>query len=116
MEKSALTLRPDERLDPGIGLGLPSATVEYPIMADLELKVVGLFCRNDASAELMRGDGLAGRADIIPFALDRHQRGVLDGRRLDQLPPHAEAAPRQVLVMKYALDGMQIEIRRQIHY
>ena len=109
-------LRPDERPDLGIGLGLPPAAMEYSIMADLELKVVGLFCRNDASAEQMRGDGLAGRANIVPFTLDGHQGGALDGRRLDQLSPHPEAAPRQVVVMKYALDGVQIEIRRQIHH
>src|SRR5437870_5455958 len=60
-----LTLRPDERLDLGIGLGLPSAAVEDPIMADFELKVVHLFRRREAGAEIMRSDGLTDRAHIV---------------------------------------------------
>ena len=90
-EAAGLALRPDERLDLGIGLGLPSAAVEYPIMADFELKVMGLFCRSDPTTELVRGDGLPGRANIVPFALDRHQRGAFDGRRLDRDFPAPES-------------------------
>src|ERR1700736_2099570 len=56
-----LALRPDERLDLGVGLGLPPAAVEHPIMADFGLKVVRLFYRRDAGAQIVRGDRLPGR-------------------------------------------------------
>src|SRR5215469_2787716 len=65
-----LARRSDERFDPGVGLGLPSAAVEDAIMADFELKVVGLFCRRDAGAQLVRGNSLADTANVVSFALD----------------------------------------------
>ena len=78
--------------------------------------MVSLFRRSDPTAELVRSDGLSGSANIVPLALDRHQRSALDGLRLDRISPHLEAAPRQIVVVKDALDGVQIEIRRKIHY
>src|SRR5579883_898021 len=45
-----LALRPDERLDLGIGLGLSAAAVENAIMADFELEVVGLMAFSTAAA------------------------------------------------------------------
>src|SRR5713101_7014297 len=69
-------LRPDERLDLGIGLGLPPAAVEHAIMADFELKVVRLFCLWDPGTEIVRGDGLPDRANIVLLAFDGHQCGA----------------------------------------
>ncbi len=66
-------------------------------MADFELEVVRLFCRRDAGAQIVRGDGLAGPADIVALALDRHQRGALDRRRLDQIAAHPKPALRQIV-------------------
>src|SRR5271167_4676686 len=97
-----LALRPDERPDLRVGLVAPPTAMKHPIMADLELKVVDLFHRSDPTAELVRCDGLARRADIVPLALNRHQRGAFDGGRLDATPPHPEAASRQIVVVKYA--------------
>src|SRR6266436_10283089 len=82
-----LAVRPDELADLGVGLGLPSAAMEHAKMTDLKLEEVALFRRNDAAAEPVRGNGLAGPADIVALALDRHQRGALDGRRFDRLAP-----------------------------
>ena len=65
---------------------------------------------------VVRCDGLAGPADIVALALHRHQRGAFDRRRHDQIAAYAEAALRQVVVVEHALDGLQIEIRRQIHH
>src|SRR4029450_11925285 len=113
--KTALAVRLDEIPDLGVGLGLPSAAMEHAIVADLKLKVVDPFCRSDAGAELVRGDRLAGPADIVALALDRHQRGALDGRRFDRLSSHPETSARQIMAMKHPLDGVQVEIRRQIH-
>ena len=93
-ERGTLALRPDERLDLGIGLRLPPAAMEDAIMADFELEVVGLFCRRDARAQIMRGNGLAGAADIVALALDRHQRGALDRRRDDQVAANPKPALR----------------------
>jgi predicted nucleic-acid-binding protein len=89
-----LALRPDERPDLWVGLVVPPTAMKYPIMADFELKVVGLFRRGDPTAELVRRDGLARRANIVPLALNRHQGGALDGGRFDPISPHPEAASR----------------------
>src|SRR5207302_5318705 len=104
---SSRPLRADERLDLGVGLGLPTAAVEHAIMSDFELEVVQLFRRRDAGAEIVRGDGLADRANVVILALDGHQRGLLDRLRLDRVAMHPEMPEWQVMVVKDALDGLQ---------
>jgi hypothetical protein len=69
-------------------------------MADFELKVVGLFCRRDAGAQLLCRDRLPDPANIVALALDRHQRGPLDRCRHDPLAVQAQAPLRQILVVK----------------
>ena len=85
-------------------------------MADFELEVVRLFRRRDAGAEIWAATGLARPADIVALALDGHQRGALDRRRLDQAAAHPKPAERQVVALEHALDRLQIEIRRQVHH
>src|SRR5215469_2195363 len=89
--------------------------MEHPIMADFELKVVGLFHRSDPAAKLVRRNSLARCADVVPFALDRHQRCAFDGGWLNQTSTHPETALRQIVVVEYACDSLQVEIGRQIH-
>src|SRR6516162_11653166 len=96
-EYRPLALRPDERPDLRVGLVAPPTAMKHPIMADFELKVVGLFHCGDSTAELVRRDGLARRANIVPLPFDRHQRGAFDGGRFDATPPHPEAASRQIV-------------------
>src|SRR5713101_4851702 len=86
-----LAPRPDKRLDLGVGLGLPPAAVEHPIMADFELKVVRLFCLWDPGTEIVRGDGLPDRANIVLLAFDGHQCGAFDRCRIDPVTAHPQA-------------------------
>ena len=74
-----------------------------------------LFCRRDAGAEFVRGDGLPDRANVVPLALDGHQRSLFDRLRLDRVAAHPKARVRQIVVVKDSLDGLQVKIRRQIH-
>ena len=37
----------------------------------------------EAGAEIVRGDGLSDRADIVLLAFDREQRRFADGARID---------------------------------
>ena len=67
-------------------------------MADFGLQVVQSFSPAEIAAQAMRGDGLAGRADVVALAFDRHQRGLLDRAGLDRLATHPEAAVRQIMV------------------
>ena len=86
--------------------------MKHPIMADFELQVVGLFRRSDPTAELVRRDGLARRADVVSLAFHRHQRGAFDGCRLDPLSPHSEAAARQIVVVKYPWEPQHLAMTR----
>ena len=67
-------------------------------------------------AQILCGDGLAGAADIVALALDGHQRGTGDRARIDPVAMHLEAAMRQILALEHALEGLQIELGRQIHH
>src|SRR6476659_3044926 len=64
----------------------------------------------------MRRFGLANTADVVALALDGHQRGALDGARIDEIAAHSEAAIRQILTLEHPVDRLQIEIRGQLHY
>ena len=48
--EATLPLGADERLDLGVGFGLPAAAVEDAVMADFELEVLQLFRWRDAGA------------------------------------------------------------------
>src|ERR1700686_3077112 len=57
----------------GIDLVVPAAAGENPVMADAGLHVMDLAIGAHAGAEVFGGGRLADRADIVLFALDRHQ-------------------------------------------
>src|SRR5207248_7283997 len=104
-----LAVRADEVADQGVGLALPAAAVEDAVMADAELQMVQLFGVRQVMAQALRGDGLAGAANIVALAFDRHQRGALDRAGIDRLAMHLKAAIRQIVALKHAVEGLQIE-------
>ena len=55
-------------------------------MPDARLHVMALAIGPQLAAQVVRGDGLAHRADVVFLALDREQHGLADCGRLD-LPP-----------------------------
>ena len=80
-------------------------------MPDFGLEVMTFPCRRDAAAKPVCSNSLARPANIVPLALDRHQRGALDSGGLDPVATHPQAAFWQIVIVKHPLDGMQIEIR-----
>src|SRR5580700_4991762 len=110
------TVGADEVADLGIDLRLPPPAVEDPVMADIELQVAGLLRFRHVTAETLRCCRLADGANVVSFALDGHQRGLLDRARIDQFVVYAEPAMRQILALKHPVNGLQIEIGRQVHH
>jgi hypothetical protein len=78
-------------------------------VADLGLQVLRLLCRRNAGAEVVRGDGLPDRTNVVFLALDGHQGGALDRSRLDQLAAHPEAPQRQIAIVEHARDCLQVK-------
>src|SRR6202790_3491028 len=66
----------------GIDLVVPAAAGEHAVMADAGLHVMDLAIGAYAGAEVLRGERLADRADIVLFAFDRHQPHPLDRGRV----------------------------------
>src|SRR5438270_8436938 len=110
-----LRLGADEVADQGVGLGLPAAAVEDAVMADAGLQVMQLFLVREVMAEKLRGGGLAGAANVVALAFDRHQGGLFDRAGIDRLAMHFEGAVRQIVALKHAFEGLEIEFGRQIH-
>ncbi len=54
-------------------------------MADAGLHVVTFEIRAQFAAQLVRGRGLADRADVVALALHREQHGAADGARVDEV-------------------------------
>src|SRR5690606_18960044 len=69
----------------------------------------------DAGAEVVRRPGLAQAGDVVQLALDGHQRGLLDRRRRYLLAAMEEAALGQRMLLEHVADGVEVEIRREIH-
>ena len=70
----------------------------------------------EVRAELVRRLGLADAGDVVVLALDREERGVADGGRVDPFAPVHHRAPRQGVLDEHGLDGLQVELRRQVHH
>lgn len=102
---------PHQRID----FRIPAPSVEYAVMADAGLDVVALHVGPDARAQVLRRECLADSANVIPFTLDREQKGALDGARIDASTAIFKFTQRQVMFLEYAAHGLQIEVRRQIH-
>ena len=63
-----------------IDLVLPAPAAEHAVVADAGLHVVGAQVGPQLAAQVLRGERLADRADVVAFALDRQQRGAADRR------------------------------------
>ena len=69
-------------------------------MADARLHVVQLHILPQARAKVLRGEGLAEAANIVPLAFDGEQRGAPDRPRIDRPAVHHELAEGQNMVLK----------------
>jgi len=69
-------------------------------MADTRLHVVTLAVRPDRRAELLRGERLPDRADVVLLALDGEQRSALDRARLNRLAAECQRARRERILLE----------------
>src|SRR5262245_10318557 len=94
----------------------PAVAAEHAVMSDPGLHVMALEIGAQSAAQVVRGRGLADRADVVPLALDRKQHRALDRPRLDPLALPFELAERQRTFLKDQANGLQVEFRRQIEH
>ena len=59
----------DEPTDDGVDLCLPAGTAEDAVVTDPGLQVVVLALLRDPGAQLVGGEGLPGRTDVVLLAL-----------------------------------------------
>src|ERR1044072_3389851 len=86
--------RQDHVLQQRIDLRFPLLAGEHPVVAGAGLHVVALTVRLDAGAQVLRGERLANRADVVLLAFHGEQRGALDRARLDGLATERQRTRR----------------------
>jgi hypothetical protein len=70
----------------GVDFVVPASAAEDAVVANPRLHVVHLHILPQFRAKVLRGEGLAEAANIVPLAFDGQQSGVLDERAdVDQL-------------------------------
>src|ERR1700730_3750963 len=79
----------------GVDFVVPAAAAEDAVVANPSLHVVHLHILPQSRAKVLRGEGLAEAANIVPLAFDGQKRGALDGARIDQAAMHLERAEGQ---------------------
>src|SRR5262245_9916299 len=94
----------------------PAVAAEHAVMPDPGLHVMALEIGAQSAAQVVRGRGLADRADVVALALDREQHGAPDRPRLDPLALPFELADRQRTFLKDQANGLQVEFRRQVEH
>src|SRR5260370_41697649 len=92
---SPLTVDMDHVTHHRVDLVGPAAAAEDAVMADAGLHPMGLHERAQPAAQFLRRQGLADRADIVPLALYRQQRGPGDCPRRGPTTMPKQAAPPQ---------------------
>src|SRR3546814_1179658 len=60
--------------------------------------------------------GLADAGDVVELALDAKDGGAGNGVRAHRVPAMDHLALRQGVVLEHRLDGLQVELGRQVHY
>ena len=70
-------------------------------MANAGLHMVALAIGPKARAQIVRGERLADRADVVALAFDRQQHGLLDRLRIDLAALVFEFAQRQRMILEY---------------
>ena len=93
-----LLRQPDHVAHQRIDLVLPAPAAEHAVVAGARLHVVGAQVGAQLAAQVLRGQGLAGRADVVAFALDRDQRGAADRRGAAQCGSRWMIRPRKTVV------------------
>ncbi len=83
-------------------------------MADARLLPVDMAGAGDVGRQLVRGPGLADAGNVVEFAFDGHQRG-LDSRRIDLAPAAHPESARQLVLLENDLDGLEVELRGEVH-
>src|SRR4051812_7196319 len=69
----------DDILHDRIDLVVPALAAEHAVVADADLHVVALEIGAQAAAQVVGGERLADRADVVALALDGEQHGAADG-------------------------------------
>ena len=59
-----------------VNVVLPALAAEHAVVADVRLHIVGAHVGAQAAREVLRGECLADRADVVALALDGDQRGT----------------------------------------
>ena len=70
----------------GVDFAVPAPAAEDAIMANFRLHVVRLHILPQTRAKVLRGEGLAEAANIVPLAFDGQQRGALGRAGLTRRP------------------------------
>src|SRR5262245_54565526 len=107
-----LIARQDHVFQDWVDLSGPALAAEHAVVANPRLHVMPFAVGPQAGAEIVRRDGLADRADVVAFALDREQRGLADRLGIHAMPAKLQRAERQRVLLKYQSDRLQIELRR----
>src|SRR6266403_20646 len=84
---------PQQRID----FVIPALAAEDAVVADAGLHVVHLAIGAHAGAEILRGQRLADRADVVLLAFDRHQAHPLDRGGIRRPVHHREILVIEVL-------------------
>ncbi len=66
--------------------------------------------------QLVCGAGLAKAGNIVELALDRHQGGVLDRRRIHAFTRDILQPARQQMFLKHHAYGVEVILRRHIEH
>ncbi len=69
----------------------------------------------EIAAQVVRCATLAKAGDVVFLAFDRHQRDAGDLRRIDEPAAMPHLAFRQRVANEHAIDGVEIELGRQVH-
>ena len=93
----------------GIDFVVPAPAAEDAVVANPCLHVVHLHILPQSRAKVLRGEGLAEAANIVPLAFDGQQSGTPYRARIDQAAMHLE------MVLENQLHRFEIELGWQVH-
>ena len=84
-------------------------------VTDARLDVVILFVCRYVAAEILCRFRLPQPAYVVVLSLDRHDGGLADRAAIHRFTMVQQLAVRQVVILEYPLDGLEIEFGRQVH-
>src|SRR6185369_14545511 len=104
--------RRDEVADARVHGLAPAPPAEDAVVAGARNGQVLLAIVRDAGAQVVRGARLAEAGDVVQLALDGHQRGPGDRRRLDALAAHVPQAARQQVLLEDDAHAVEVVLAR----